>query len=95
MFYYFLVELLIWYDTTKFHGHWPSNREVTQMGRGDGIGLPWPLPDSEQPGLFGVKGIFISGIHCLILHRKGKFLVKKRLSQGKLCIMNTPFEFQP
>ena len=51
MFYYSLVELLTPpYDTTIFHGHWPSNREVTQ---GEQNPLPLPaLPDSEKPGLF-------------------------------------------
>ena len=52
-FYYFLVELLIWYDTTKFHGHWPSYREVTQKGGAESA--PWALPDSKKPGLFRVK----------------------------------------
>ena len=33
MFYYFLVELLTYYGTTKFHGHWPSNRKFTDGGR--------------------------------------------------------------
>ena len=34
----------------NFHGHWPSNREVTQGG---GIRpLPASLPDSEKSGLF-------------------------------------------
>ena len=55
MFYYFLVELMTYYDTTKFHGHWPSDREITR-GRG-GIPLPSALPDSEKPGLFRVKGL--------------------------------------
>ena len=52
MFYYFLVELLTFYDVTKFHGHWSSNKEITQGGR-----IP-PSPavlDSKKPGWFRVK----------------------------------------
>ena len=32
----------------KFHGHWPSNREVTQGGGGGGRN-PKALPVSESP----------------------------------------------
>ena len=32
MFYYFLAELLSYYDITKFHGHWFANEEITQGG---------------------------------------------------------------
>ena len=49
----FLVEFLTWYDTTKFHGYWPSNREVTEGGGGI---RPHPtISDSEKPSLFRVK----------------------------------------
>ena len=48
-----LHNLIVWSMTPqKFHGHWPSDREVTQEG---GICPPPALPDSEKPGLFGVK----------------------------------------
>ena len=40
----------------KFHGHWLSNREVTQGGGGGN--LPPALPDSEKPSLFRVNRKF-------------------------------------
>ena len=43
---YFPVELSTYYDTTKLHCHWPSNREVTR-GREESALLA--LPDSEKP----------------------------------------------
>ena len=52
MFYHFLVELLTYYDITKFHGHWSSNREVTQGAESP----PLAVLDSKKPGLFRVKG---------------------------------------
>ena len=54
MFYCYLVELLTYYDTIKFHGRWSSNREVTWGG---GVESPSPpaLPDSKKPSLFRVK----------------------------------------
>ena len=58
MFYYFLVELLTYYDTTKFHGQWPSNREITDGGRNPPSPPPPALPNSEKPGLFRVKDLF-------------------------------------
>ena len=53
MSYYFVAELLTEYHTTKFHGHWPSDGELTQGG-GE-IRQPPALPDSEKPGLFRIK----------------------------------------
>ena len=35
-------------DTTKFHGHWPSNREVTEVGGA-------VMADSEQPACLGLS----------------------------------------
>ena len=71
MFYYFLVELLTQYDTAKFHGHWPSNREVT-LGVGGGS-CPPALPDSEKPGLFRVKQFgYCSSISFTFHNLKGK-----------------------
>ena len=52
MSYYFLVELLTWYDITKFDGHWSSNKEITQGG---GRRNPPAVLDSKKPGLFRVK----------------------------------------
>ena len=49
-----LVELLTKHDTTKFYGHWPSNREVTQ-GEGERNPPSQALPASEKPSLFRVK----------------------------------------
>ena len=37
-----------------FHGHWPSNREVTGGG-GGAESVPPALLDSEKPCLFRVK----------------------------------------
>ena len=45
----------------KFHGHWPSNREVT-WGGGQNL-PPLALPDSEKPGLFRVK-IYQIHVRC-------------------------------
>ena len=39
------------FDTTKFHGHWPSNGK---LHRGAEF-TPPVLPDSEKSGLFRVK----------------------------------------
>ena len=39
------------FDTTKFHCHWSSNREVTHWAESP----PRGLPDPEKPGLFRVK----------------------------------------
>ena len=49
MFYYFLVELLTYYDITKCRGHWSSNREVTQGGGAESV------LDSKKPRLFRVN----------------------------------------
>ena len=53
MFYYFLVELLTYYDITKFHDHGP------QIGKLQGGRNPPSLavPDSEKPGPFRVHMI--------------------------------------
>ena len=41
------------FDITKFHGHWSSNKEITQGG-GGGRNPPAVL-DFKKPGLFRVK----------------------------------------
>ena len=41
------------YDITKFHGHWSSNREVTQGGGAESAALG--VLDSKKPGLFRVN----------------------------------------
>ena len=38
MFYYFLVELLTYYDITKFHDHGP---QIGKLQGGGGIRPPW------------------------------------------------------
>ena len=45
---------IVWHDTTKFHGHWLSNREVTKRGGGEGKN-PMTLSDSEKIGLFRIQ----------------------------------------
>ena len=59
MFYYFLVDFLTWYDIIKFHGHWSSNKEITQEGA-ESAPPPPAVAESKKPGLFRVKTTIIS-----------------------------------